>query len=61
MLLLGKSDDALAQAARGGGGVLPFLEVLRSHGDVALRDALSRRGGDRLVVGLREPTGLFQP
>lgn len=38
---LGNSGDALARAARGGGGVPgAFLEVLKNGGDVALRDAL---------------------
>lgn len=42
------------------GEVVVFYHSLRCS-DVALRDALSRRGGDGLAVGLSEPTGLFQP
>jgi len=36
------------------------LEVLKSHGDVALRDMGSGHGGGGLVVGLGGLSGLFQ-
>ena len=36
------------------------LEVLKSHGDVALRDMGSGHGGGGPVVGLRGLSGLFQ-
>ena len=39
----------------------PFLEVLKNHVDVALRDVVSGHGGDELVVGLNDLRGLFQP
>jgi len=37
----------------------PFLEVLKNHVDVALRDMVSGHGGDGLVVGPGDPSGLF--
>ena len=37
------------------------LEVLKSHGDVALRDMVSAHGVDALVVGCGDSSGLFQP
>jgi len=36
------------------------LEVFQSRVDVALRDVVSGHGGDGLVVGPGDPTGLFQ-
>jgi len=36
-------------------------EVLKKRVDVALRDMASGHGGDGLVVGLDELSGLFQP
>lgn len=39
----------------------PCLEVLNSRRNVALRDAVSRRGGGGLVDGLDGSSGLFQP
>jgi len=39
----------------------PSLEVFKNHGDVALRDVVSGRGGGRLVIGLDDLSGLFQP
>ena len=36
------------------------LEVFRIHVNVALRDVVSRHGGDGLIVGLDDPRGLFQ-
>ena len=38
----------------------PSLEVLKSCVDVALRDVGSGRGGGGLMVGLGDPSGLFQ-
>ena len=38
-----------------------FLEVLREHVDVALRDVVSGHGGDGLMTGLGDLSGLFQP
>ena len=40
---------------------LPSLEVFKSHVDVALRNMVSGHGGDGLMVGLDDLTGLFQP
>jgi len=37
------------------------LEVFKSCEDVALRDMVSGHGGDELVVGLDDFSGLFQP
>ena len=37
------------------------LEVFKSHGDVALRNMVSRHGGDGLMVGLDDLSGLLQP
>jgi len=37
------------------------LEVFESRVDVALKDMVSGHGGDRLVVGLDDLRGLFQP
>ena len=37
------------------------LEVFRIHVNVALRDVVSRHGGDGLVVGLDDLSSLFQP
>ena len=39
----------------------PLLEVLKSRVDVALRDVVSGHGGGRLMVGLDDFSGLFQP
>ena len=39
----------------------PRLEAFRNRGNVALRDAVSGRGGDGLVDGLDGSSGLFQP
>jgi len=36
------------------------LEVFQSRVDLALRDVVSGHGGDGLVVGPGDPTGLFQ-
>ena len=36
------------------------LELFKNRGDVALRDVVSRYGGDGLVVELDDLTGLFQ-
>ena len=48
------------QAAQGGGGVTIPGGVL-NFVDVALRDAVSGHGGDGLMFGLDDPSGLFQP
>jgi len=37
------------------------LEVFQKCGDVALRDMISRHNCDRLMVGLVDLRGLFQP
>ena len=37
------------------------LEVFKECGDVALRDVVSGHGGDGLMVGLDDLSGLFQP
>jgi len=52
-ILIGKSGDALAQAAQGWGGALS-LEVSKNCGDVALRDTVSEHRG----VGLGELRGI---
>ncbi len=39
----------------------PSLEVFKNCGDVALRDVVSGHGGDGLMVGLDDLSGLFQP
>ena len=39
----------------------PFLEVLKSRVDVALRDVGSGHGGGGLVVGRDDRRALFQP
>ena len=39
----------------------PFLEVFKKRVDVALRDMVSGHGGDGLMVGLGDLSGLFQP
>ena len=49
----------MAQAAQGGGNLLS-LEVLKNHGDVALRDVVIGHSGDGLVVGHGDLRGLFQ-
>ena len=36
-------------------------EVYQKHGGVALRDTVSGHSSDGLVVGLNDPSGLFQP
>ena len=37
------------------------LEVFKKCVDVALRDMVSKQGGDGLMVGLDDLRGLFQP
>jgi len=37
------------------------LEMFKKHGDVALRNMVSGHGGDGLMVGLDDISGLFQP
>ena len=37
------------------------LEVFKKCVDVALRDMVSKHGGDGLMVGLDDLRGLFQP
>jgi len=38
----------------------PSLEVFKSCVDVALRDMVSRHGGDELTIGLDDLSDLFQ-
>ena len=38
-----------------------LLEVFKKRVGVALRDAVSGGGGDGLVIGLGDLSGLFQP
>ena len=38
-----------------------FLEVFKKCGDAALRDVGCGHGGDGLVVGLHDLSGLFEP
>jgi len=38
----------------------PSVEVLKNRVDVALKDVVSRHGGDGLLVGLSDLSGLFQ-
>ena len=56
--LLRKSGDALAQLPREVVGS-PSLEVLTERGEVAPRDVLCRQCW--WLVGLDDPSGLFQP
>ena len=37
------------------------LVAFKNHVDVALRDVVSGHGGGRLLVGLDDFSGLFQP
>ena len=37
------------------------MEVLKKHGDLALRDMVSGHRRDGLTVGLDDLSGLFQP
>jgi len=46
-----KEWSALAQAAQGVVQSLP-LEVFQDHGDVTLRDTVSRHGGDGMELDL---------
>ena len=39
----------------------PSLGVSTNRGDVALRDVVSRHGGDGMVVGLNDLGDLLQP
>ena len=39
----------------------PSLEVFKNCVDVALRDVVSGRGGEGMVVGLDDLRGLLQP
>jgi len=43
-----------------GGGRVTIPGVFQNRVDVALRDTVSRHGGDGLVVGLDDLSGLFQ-
>ena len=37
------------------------MDMFKRHVDVALRDVVSRHGGDGLMVGLDDLRGLSQP
>ena len=39
----------------------PSLEMFKNHGDVTVRDMISGHGGDGLMAGLNDVSGLFQP
>ena len=52
--------EVLAQAARGGGGVV-VPGGIQEQVDVMLSDTISGRGGDGLMVWLDALSGLFQP
>ena len=58
--MLRKSGNAVAQLPK---EVVesPSLEVFRSCGYVTLRDVVSRHGGNGLMVGLGDLSGLFKP
>ena len=38
----------------------PSLEVFQDHVDVALRDMVSGHGGDGVMLGLNDLSGIFQ-
>jgi len=38
----------------------PFLEMFKNCVDVALRDVVSGHGGEAMMVGLHDLSGLFQ-
>ena len=40
---------------------LPSREIINKRVDVALRDVVSRHGGDVMMIGLDDLSGLFQP
>ena len=56
----GKSGEAMAQAAQGGGGVTVPGGVPEPCG-CGTEDVVSGHGGDGLVVGPGDLKGLFQP
>ena len=39
----------------------PSLEMFKNNGDVTVRDMISGHGGDGLMAGLNDVSGLFQP
>ena len=39
----------------------PSLEMFKNHGDVTVWDMISGHGGDGLMAGLNDVSGLFQP
>jgi len=39
----------------------PSLEMFKKHGDVTVRYMISGHGGDGLMAGLNDVSGLFQP
>jgi len=53
--------DELQELAQGGGGVTIPWEAFKDHGDVTLKDMVYGHGGDGLMVGVDDLSGLFQP
>ena len=58
--LLRKSSAAVAEAAQGGGGVT-IPGGVQGKGGCGNEDMVSGHGGDGLMVGLDDLSGLFQP
>ena len=54
-------ESCCSGTAAQGGDVSLSLEVIKSCGDVALRDVVIGHGGGGLVVGLGGFSGVFQP
>ena len=61
ILLLCKGGQALEWAARRGGGVTEPGGVHRAFGCCVEGHGLVRTIGERRMVGLDDPVGLFQP
>ena len=51
----------MEQTAQGGSGGITISGGVQENIDVTLRDIVCGHGGDRLMVGLDELRGLFQP